>query len=236
MNKKLRQSIKKAFEAPEPNQQEKARFLNSLPQPHISMKQFIIVQAAYIRKRTWLFAIALLILALFAARYLGKDAVWIISSFVPFLGLTAVAENNRSVIYGMSELETATHFSLKSILLARMSVLGTLDAVVLICLTPLCSVRSDLSIIQTGAYLLVPYLLSINISLWLARHHHNREITHECMAVSLLVSAANTLCHFAANFIYHISYVGIWYIAAACLTMELVYEIYGTIRYVQELT
>lgn len=233
MNKKLKQSIKKAFEAPELNRQEKAEFLNSLPQVHISMKQFILIQAAYIRKRTWLFAIALLILALFAARYSGRDTVWIISSFVPFLGLAAVTENNRSVIYGMNELETATRFSLKSILFARMSILGMLDAAVLICLTPLCNKGSDLSIIQTGTHLLVPYLLSVNISLWLARHHHNREIIYECVAVSVLVAAANTACHFAANFM--LSYTGLWGVAALCLAMVLVYEIYGTIRCAEKL-
>lgn len=230
MNKKLKQSIKKAFEAPEPNRQEKAEFLNSLPRAHISMKQFILIQATYIRKRTWLFAIALLILALFAARYSGRDTVWIISSFVPFLGLTAVAENNRSATYGMNELETATRFSLKRILLARMSILGILDAVVLIILTPLCSIGSNLSIIQTGAYLLVPYLLSVNICLWLSRHRHNKELTYECMAVSVLVSVSNTACHFAINFIYRLFYVRLWYVAAVCLLTALVYEIYGTIR------
>ena len=232
MNKKLKQSIKKAFEAPEPSQQEKAEFLNSLPRAHISMKHFILIQAAYIRKRTWIFAMALLILALFAARYSGSDTVWIISSFVPFLGLAAVAENNRSVIYGMNELETATRFSLKSILFARMSILGMLDAAVLICLAPLCSIGSGLSIIQTGTHLLVPYLLSVNISLWLARHHHNREITYECVAVSVLVAAANTACYFAANFM--VSYTLLWGAAAFCLAIVLAYEIYGTIRCVEK--
>ena len=37
MNKQMKRSIQKAFEAPQPNQQEKARFLKTLPQSQIEV-------------------------------------------------------------------------------------------------------------------------------------------------------------------------------------------------------
>ena len=41
MSNQLKRSIQKAFAAPKPDQQEKARFLRTLPQPQISLFQFI---------------------------------------------------------------------------------------------------------------------------------------------------------------------------------------------------
>ena len=44
---------------------------------------------------------------------------------LPFVALLAVTEGTRSAVYGMEELELATRFSLKSVLLARLCLVGT---------------------------------------------------------------------------------------------------------------
>ena len=86
MNKRMKRNIQKAFEAPKPNQQEKAKFLRTLPQPQISMWQFILTQAAYIRKWTLCLSVLLVFLALIGSYYIEKNTLWVISAFVPFLG------------------------------------------------------------------------------------------------------------------------------------------------------
>ena len=105
MNRQLKRSIQKAFEAPKPNEQEKADFLKNLHHPPISMWQFILTQATYLRKKTWIFSALLLLPAVIGAFHIGHETLWITSAIVPFLGLLAVAENNRSITYGMSEFE-----------------------------------------------------------------------------------------------------------------------------------
>ena len=45
MNNKLKRSIKKAFTSPKPHEQEKARFLRTLPQPKIGMLRCILTKA-----------------------------------------------------------------------------------------------------------------------------------------------------------------------------------------------
>ena len=175
MNNKLKRSIQKAFESPKPNQKEKTRFLRTLPQPRISMFRFILVQATYMRKMTLVFSVLLLLPAVIGANYISENTLWIVSAFVPILGLLAVAESTRSTIYGMSEFEMSTRFSLKSVVLARMSVLGVVDFIVLVCAIPLCYSVSGFSLLQTGLYLLVPYMLTVNISLWIIRHFQSRK-------------------------------------------------------------
>ena len=55
MNGQLKRNIQKAFKTPELDEQKKAEFLKKVPQPPISMWQYILIQSAYLRKRKWFF-------------------------------------------------------------------------------------------------------------------------------------------------------------------------------------
>ena len=67
---------------------------------------------------------------------MNPNVLWITAALLPFVALLAVTEGTRSAVYGMEELELATRFSLKSVLLARLCLVGSLHAVLLLCLTP----------------------------------------------------------------------------------------------------
>ena len=234
MSNQLKRSIQKAFAAPEPDQQEKARFLRTLPQPQIGMFRFIFVQASYVRKISWVLSGLILLLALFCACNINEDTLWVISAFVPILGLLAVTEGNRSMMYGMSEFEMATRFSLKSVVLARMSILGAINFAMIAVLAPLCRIGNDFSLLQTGMYLLVPYLLTVNVSLWIARRTNDKEIIYGCMCVATIVSGINTGLHFVTDLIYQEIYISWWLVLSVILLIELAYEIHCTIKQTEE--
>ncbi len=236
MNNQLKRNIQKAFAAPKPNQQEKERFLRSLPQPQIGMFRFILVQASYVRKLSWVLSGLILLLALLCACNISQDTLWVVSAFVPALGLLAVAESNRSMMYGMSELEKSTRFSLKSVVLARMSILGAVNFAVIAVLAPLCRIGNDFSLLQTGMYLLVPYLLTVNVSLWIARRTNDKEIIYGTMCVATIVSAINTGLHFVAELIYQEIYISWWLVLAIALLIEMAYEMHCTIKRTEEYT
>lgn len=155
MNKQIKRSIQKAFEVPKPNQQEKAGFLRTLPQPQIRMWQFILTQAAYLRKWTLFLSVSLLFPVLTWAYYIEKNTLWVVSAFLPFLGLLAVTENARSMVYGMVEFEMSARFSLKSVILVSMGILGALDFFVFCWLIPLCSIGNQFSYIKWWSVLFV---------------------------------------------------------------------------------
>lgn len=233
MNRQLKKGLQKAFEAPEPDQQEKKRFLGTLPQPQIRLWQFVLIQAAYLRKRTLFLSVLLLFPAMAGACGIDLDTLWTISALIPFLGFLAVAESTRSVAYGMDEFEMSTRFSLKSVLLARMSILGMLDALILFGLIPLCCIGSDFSVLQTGIYLFVPYMLTVNISLWITRHFHGRDGMYACVSVAVLVSAANAGLHIMADFVYQSGYIKWWLILSVLLVVEMIYETCSTMMTAQ---
>ena len=236
MSKQLKRSIQKAFAALKPDQQEKKRFLRTLPQPQISLFQFILVQASYVRKASWVLSGLILLLALFGAYNMSQDTLWVGSAVVPVLGLLAVTEGNRSMMYGMSEFEMSTRFSLKSVVLARMSILGLSNFTIIAVLTPLCRIGNSFSLFQTGMYLLVPYLLTVNFSLWIARRIYDKEIIYGCMCVATMVSGINTGLHFVTDLIYQESYTGWWLVLSVFLLIELVYEMHCTIKRTEEYT
>ncbi len=230
MNSQLKKGIREAFAAPEPDLQEKVKFLGMLPRSRISMLCFVLTQAAYLRKLTIALSALLLFPALKGACCADRNTLWAVSAFAPFLGLLAVAEGTRSVRYGMGEFEMSARFSLKSIVLARMSVLGLLDVLLLCCAIPLCCISSNNTFLQTGAYLFVPYLLTVNVSLWITRHFHSREAVYACMSAAVLVSAANAGLHLIADFVYQFSYVKWWLILAGLLAGAVIYETYCMVK------
>ena len=236
MSNQLKRSIQKAFAAPKPDQQEKARFLRTLPQPQISLFQFILVQASYVRKVSWVLSGLILLPALFGAYNISQDTLWVVSAFVPVLGLLAVTEGNRSMMYGMSEFEMSTRFSLKSIVLARMSILGLINFAVIAILTPLCRIGNDFSLLRTGMYLMVPYLLTVNFSLWITRQVNSRETIYGCMCVAVIVSGINTGLHLVTDLIYQEIYTSWWLVLSVFLLIELAYEIHCTIKRTEEYT
>jgi hypothetical protein len=236
MDNKLKRNIQKAFEAPQPNRQEKIRFLRTLPWSRISMSRFILVQASYMRKMTLVFSVLLLLPAVIGANYISENTLWIVSAFVPILGLLAVTEGNRSMMYGMSEFEMSTRFSLKSVVLARMSILGLINFAVIAILTPLCRIGNDFSLLQTGMYLLVPYLLTVNFSLWIARRVNGKETVYGCTCVAVIVSGINVGLHFVTDLVYQEIYIGWWIILSVFLLIELAHELHCTIKQTEEYT
>lgn len=229
MNRCLKQELKQAFAAPLPDPREKARFLKTLPQPPIPMWQFLLIQITYLRKRVLILSLLFLLPVLTDARHMDPDMLWTISALIPFLALLAVTESTRSTVYGMQEFELSTRFSLKSVMLARMSVLGLLDAFVLCCLIPFYAAGSKLSLLQTGLYLLVPYLLTVNGSLWISRRFHSREALYGCFCIAAVISMAGCAIHLLADFIYHFSHMQWWLLFAVVLLGKTGQEIRRTV-------
>ena len=114
---------------------------------------------------------------------------------------------------------------MKSVVLARMSILGVLDFIILACLVPLCWIGNNFSFIQTGTYIVVPYLLTVNLSLWVTRHIHSREAIYGCMTVAVLVCGINVGLHYMVSVIYTLSYFGWWLAFAFSLIGIMAHEI-----------
>ena len=118
----------------------------------------------------------------------NPQEVWRVSALLPFAALATVTELSRSARYHMEELEMSARFSLKTLLMARLTLLGLGNLVLLAVLLPLVTGWSQLPLTQTGCMLLCPYCLTSLICLVLSRRFRGSEVVFVCAGVAATVS------------------------------------------------
>lgn len=233
MEKSISQNTwKEAFPAPAP--QRKAEFLaylekensrrQNLSQNSVNMGYFLLSQIPYIRKRVYLISLAVLAGSVLAADYAGTDSIWYIAAMMPFIALCMVSESTRSEIYGMAELEMASRFSIKSILLARLGTIGFVHLILLCILIAIVRYSTLLSFVHVGIYLLVPYLAASVLEFAAVRRFRGKEAIYVCMGISVMVSWSNYLLEGLFKFLFGAKYFIVWIVLAVYLTGKVIQE------------
>lgn len=228
MKKNTKKYLQLVFDAPAPT--EKQAFLNTLQPPSITLFSFMLTQIAYIRKWVWFMSSLLFAAAVAGSLLMSQDILWMLSAFIPFLALSIITENARSSVYQMAELEMASRFSLKSLILARMGILGIFHFLLLCLLLPLTQIHGVTTLLQSGVYLLVPYLLTTILGLWLIRRIPGKEAFYACMGMAVTVSGVSIILKYTAASLYHSSCFRWWIAALILLLLLAAFEYYKTIH------
>lgn len=223
---------KEAFLAPAP--QRKAEFLAYLEKENsgklhpsktsLKMGSFLLSQVPYIRKRVYLISFVVLAASVLAADYAGAASIWYIAAMMPFIALCMVSESARSEIYGMAELEMASRFSIKSILLARFGTIGLVHIILLCILIPVVRYSTLLSFVQVGIYLLVPYLAASVLEFAAVRRFRGKEAISVCIGISVMVSLSNYLLEGLFKFLFGAKYFISWIVLAVYLIGKVIQE------------
>ena len=196
MNRRLRKELQHAFVAPEPTKKE--AFLRKLNYPKTTWFQFILDQASYIKIRTWMVSVVIIGLIIYIANNLfhnttldnvNIEMIRISSALMPPLVLNAVTEIMRSRQHGMEELEMTTRYSLAKVVLVRMGLLGVSNFIVVVCITLVLAQKTGLGFFRISVYLLIPYLATILVTLWMINRKTSRDVIYPCGAASILVSS-----------------------------------------------
>lgn len=233
MNKDLQKTLEAAFAAPPPER--KRAFFRAQPLNYVNHFSFMVSQAGYIRKSTWALSALILALALGLGRYAPEDVLWLMAALTPFAALTAVTESARSSLYGMAELELAARFSLKSVMLARIGIIGLAHLALLCLLTPLVQHVSATGLFRTGVYLITPYLLTTLPGLAVMRHIRGREGVYICGGIALLVSGLNGAVRLSFAGLYAPDHFRWWLAALALCAALTAREYHKTIQRTEEL-
>lgn len=218
---KWKNELKKAFDAPIPLR--KQSFLHELEVPSISIVSFLLSQLGYIRKRVWCVSILIFILALSSSFFFPVDYLWFIAALTPILALTILSESGRSTYYGMAELEMATRFSLRNILLARLAILG-LNNLFLLCLLTLISFwHHVLNPLAIGLYIITPFLLTTFSGLLITCKLRNHEAFYYCMGSAVFISFSLLISRNTIPYIFQENYM-IWWLLTAILLCLGIYQ------------
>ena len=187
MNKKFKSQLQAIYDAPSPVR--KTAFLKKYHRRELSRRDFILCQAGYICWWVWGVSILLFGIILWFSSDQQIQDVWVGASLTPLLALLAVVENGKSRRHRMEELELSSRISLRSVILARISILGTFHLLLLGAMIPALAVWGAVGVIQTGVYLLTPYLLTAAIGMELSRHFRGNDGLLACSAVAGIVCA-----------------------------------------------
>ncbi len=188
MRRQMEKLLRLAFQAPPP--EKKRSFLRSHPRKAKSgWEVFLLSQLGSIRKRVWCLDAAALALALLGGRFIRGDILWVTSAMLPLLAVAVVSESGRSQRCGMAELEQSSRFSLKNVVLARLWLVGGVNALVFLAVTGLVSRYLVSDFITTGIYVLCPYLLTSCLALFVSRRFRGREGDYLYLAIGVMVSA-----------------------------------------------
>lgn len=233
MKKMLKKELQNAFEAPGPLH--KKEFLKKMPQPTIGMFSFIWLQARYIRRWVWVMSALIFAISLFGSVMFSKDMLWAIAAFTPLLALAILSESGRSENYGMAELEMATRFSLRSILFARLGILGIENLLLFGLLLPLGLWNNLLKPIQAGIYIIMPYLLTAWAGLWIVRKYRNREAVYFCGGIAVCISFLTIFSHDSFPLIYYENYLGWWCLGTVVFSIGIAKQLIDMINRTEEL-
>ncbi|MCI6463932.1 MAG: hypothetical protein MSA90_00480 [Faecalicatena sp.] len=208
IEEKLSKDLKQLYKAPVP--EGKAEFIRELEQQlelrtekkEMSNFQFICQQIPYIRKWNWLLVVLSFVFTVLGIKYIDRQAVCLTAAFVPFLALAAVSEGSRSIQYGMDELELASRFPLKVIAASRLFLLGASNLILLTVSSFVLGTRGTTGILFNGAVIMIPYLLTAFLNLFIVRKMHGRESIYVCLGGTVLISGVNLLMSVPENSIY----------------------------------
>lgn len=230
IKKQEKEMLKQLFAAPEPKR--KRVFLRSLPRQEVGIGTLLFSQAAYIRKWVWAVSFLLFGSVVLLAQYTELESIWLLSAVMPFGALLLILEFARSTAYGMTELEMTSRFSLRTVLFARMSMLGVAQ---LLGLIPVAIVLG-MQLLKSGVYILVPYLLTAVLGLMAVRRLPGRENMFVCGSISVFVCALCPISRLYLPKLYGAESFVWWGLATVLLAVVLMKEYGKTMNHLEEFT
>ena len=223
MRKLVKERLRMAFDAPPPVG--RRAFLRGAPvRSRNGWGAFLLAQLGCVRKRVWCLDAAALAMVLLGGGALEEKILGLLSALMPLLATAVIAESGRSQRFRMAELEQAARFSLKSVVLARLSLLGAVNGVLFGILTAMGSRYLGSSWLRVGVYALCPYMLTAFLTLWVSRRFRGREGDLLCLGVGMILSAGVFIAADSAPWLYTGRYFGRWAAAAAVLTAGVLRE------------
>ena len=229
--------IKKYFEATEPVR--KQEFIKKMAvsqykniRKKASFFYILRIQFSYISKWLWLLSAVLFTGIFIASRYIANGLVWYMCGIMPFIVTFTLSESVRSVIYGMNELEMSSKFTLKSIIMSRVVIIGAVNMSLILFAEFL---SGDL-LWRNIIYMLVPYLSSATGGFIILRKFTSKEGVYLSCGFGTIIGLLDMGSINSYIFIYDAKYTGIWVIVTIMLSAAAIYESYKMANTVGSMT
>lgn len=232
--KELKQQLKH-YRLPEANLERKEETRKELHKlqtfGNMTDVQFVTGQIRFIPIRTWIGQFAVLVLICFVLCNLRENTdrqmLSVLSAMTPLLLVFQIEELSKVFYKSMLEIEFATKYSLKKLLLSRMCILGSVDVLVIGILMIVLRAYYEESLILLLLYSLVPFNITVIGLLYLLKLLNGRKYGYYACAYTAFVSACFIMLEQYRPFLYSKNQQDIWMIGLFVTTGMLVKSIWS---------
>ena len=229
MERRLKEELKDYYKAPTP--QRKQAFVRQFGVTRINLAYLTALQAKYISKWTWFCSVLFCGVIFSMACTVDEMIVKVVFAILPFWVMVSVTESMRSYRYGMEELELSARFSLKSIVMARLLVLGVGNLAVLVVLSGMLSNFTKFHVL----HVMTPYFLTAGGGLFIVRNIRGKENTLYCFVLAAVVSILELIMQWQYEKFFLQRYTDMWAVVCVASVLFTLRESYRTIRMTEDL-
>lgn len=185
MNNKL--LIKQLHDAYDVSSNNKMKFIRTIKKPSTSLFSFIMNQFKLISSKVYIsclvyFSIMLILLLSFSntKQYIA------LAAGVPFFSLLLITIVDASRAYTMEELEMASLYSLKMVILARMLIMSVLIITLILIMAIFTSKINNESLFSIISYFFIPYFSNMYLNMMILKKFRKDGVKY-CLVISSII-------------------------------------------------
>lgn len=232
--------------APDRKRKEKTRaLLQDMRQPcRMTDRQFILGQIGFIRPHTWIgqlavfVVICMILYGLLEIGYRDYRILSVVSAMTPMLLVFHIEEFAKICYKSMLEIEMATKYSLKKLVLSRMCILGTADLLVLGGFVTFLNIYLDESLFGILLYSLVPFNLTVIGLIYLLKYAGKGMYGYQALAYTGCVCVCFVMIAFYRPLVYSRENKDMWLlvcIASLLVLVKVIREVWKDVVYCEGL-
>ena len=183
-NKQLIDQLKNAYDV---QSNSKARFIRTIKKPNTSLFSFLINQSKLISSKIYISCLIYFTILLFLLlSFDSAKQYMVLAAGIPFFSLLLISIVDTSRVYRMEELEMATLYSLKMVVMARMIIMSIITISLIMIMAMCTSKINNQSLILIISYFFIPYFLNMYLSLLILKKCRNDGIKY-CFVISSII-------------------------------------------------
>lgn len=183
-NKQIIKQLENAYDVTSKN---KTRFIRTIKKTNTSIFSFIMNQFKLISSKVYISCLIYfgILLVLLLSLNNAKQYI-VLSAGIPFFSLLLVGIIDTSRAYKMEELEMASLYSLKMVVLARMLIMSSITVSLIMTMAMCTSKINNESLILIISYFFIPYFLNMYLNLLILKKLRSDGLKY-CLVTSSII-------------------------------------------------
>lgn len=198
----------------------------------------IVNQFKYISPLLWISQLLAVGLCMFLISQINSNTditaiLSVISVIVALLGVVGFPEVCKSLSYQMWELEQSCKYNLRQIVAIKLSIIGTIDLFIVLLITIMTSVQTNLPVWEMALYLFVPFNLACIVSFFATSLARNKNSIFPIFPAGFGLSFLMLLCINRFSLYQNIT-IPIWFILCIGTLVVLIWKMSQFIKNMDE--